>query len=190
MIVEKTRAFAKENHDSEGFKYHILPVVKNAMLLAKKLHADLEVVETAAFLHDIGVAAKIAEFEVENDHHITGSEIAGEFLQKTGCKKEFIEKVKHCILAHRGRKGPKPETLEAEIIANADAMAHFESFLTIFGYFLKTTSSFEEAVVEVEKKMQRDWNKKLTLPEAKEIVKPKYEAIMLVLKSTMEYFEK
>jgi len=189
-MIEQVRAFAKEKHDPEGFQFHILPVVKNAMLLAKKLNADLEVVETAAFLHDIGVAKKIAKFEVENDHHITGSEIAGEFLLKEGCSREFVEKVKHCILTHRGRKGPRPETLEAEIVSNADAMAHFDSFLTIFGYFLKTTSSFEEAVVEVEKKMQRDWNKKLTLPEAKEIARQKHDAIMLVLQSTMEYFEK
>jgi hypothetical protein len=48
-------------------------------------------------------------------------------------------------------------------------------------------ASFEEAVVEIEKKLQRNWEKKLTLPEAKRIVKPKFEAIMLLLNSMKEY---
>jgi hypothetical protein len=52
----------------------------------------------------------------------------------------------------------------------------------------KSTSSYEEAVTEIEKKMKRDWELKLTLPEAKEIARAKYEAIMLVLASTKEYF--
>jgi HD superfamily phosphodiesterase len=152
----------------------------------------LEVVQVAAYLHDLGVSKKIAGTDFsskENDHHIVGAEEARKVLTKLNYPGDFVEKVVNCVLSHRGRKGPEPVTLEQKIIANADAMAHFDTFLDLFNFFAtKTTSSFEEAVEEIYKKMKRDWEIKLTLPEAKEIVKPKYEAIMLILESMKSYF--
>ena len=187
-MIEQVRKIAKESHGGEDFhggddfKYHILPVVKNALLLAKKLGADSEVVEAAAYLHDIGRASKREDFKPENEHHIEGAKKAREILETAGYDGDFVKKVEHCVLTHRGRKGPSPETKEAEIIACADAMAHFDAFLDVFSFFLVSCKSFDDAVLEIEQKMQRNWDKKLTLPEAKEIVKPKYEAIMLIIK--------
>jgi hypothetical protein len=61
--------------------------------------------------------------------------------------------------------------------------------LDLFTFFVtKTTTSFEEAVEEIYKKMKRDWEIKLTLPEAKELVKPKYDAIILLLENMKGYF--
>lgn len=182
-MMQEIRKIAKERHCEEDFKYHILPVVKNALLLAKRLKADSEVVEAAAFLHDIGRALKRNQFEAENDHHLVGAEETRKILESLSLSNKFIEKVVHCVLTHRGRKGPEPESLEAEIVACADAMAHFDTFLDVFSFFLQTCNSFEETINEMEAKMDRNWNKKLTLPEAKEIVRPKYEAIKLLIES-------
>lgn len=186
-MKKKIIEIAEDSYTEEDYKYHILPVVKNALLLAKKLNADLEVVEIASYLHDIGRATKKEQFVKRNEHNITGAEETKKILKELGYDEEFIKKVEHCVLAHRGRTGPNPETLEAEIIACADAMAHFDAFLGLFPVFLNSTSSFEEAVNEIEQKMDRNWNKKLTLPEAKEIVRPKYDAILLLIKSMKEY---
>ena len=185
------RKIAEESHDDWGFKYHIIPVVKNAVFLAKKLNADLEVVEVAAYLHDLGISKKIMgdTYAKENDHHIVGAEEARNILKELNYSEEFIDSVANCILSHRGRKGPEPITIEQKIIANADAMAHFDTFLDLFTFFVtKTTGSFEEAVEEIYKKMKRDWEIKLTLPEAKELVKPKYDAIILLLENMKGYF--
>ena len=182
----------KEKYDEVDFKYHVVPVVKNALLLAEKLNADKEVVEMAAYLHDIGrsiIKDNLKKFERENEHHIIGEKDSKEFLKKLVYDKEFIEKVAHCVLTHRGRKGPEPKTTEAKIIACADAMAHFDTFLDLFETFLGSSKSFEEALMHIKEKMQRDWNKKLTLPEAKEIVKEKYEAIMLLINSMEKYLK-
>ncbi len=189
MDKEKIIEIAKERYGDGDYKYHILPVVKNALLLAKKLNANAEVVETAAYLHDIGRATKRERFVKENEHDITGAEETKKILKDSGYGEEFIQKVAHCVLAHRGRKCPKPESLEAEIIACADAMAHFDTFLYLFTFFLKSTDSFEDAIIEIEQKMDRNWNKKLTLLEAKEIVREKYEAIILLLKSMKEHIK-
>jgi uncharacterized protein len=192
---EKILKLVKERYEEGDFKYHISAVVKNAMLLADKLKADKKVVEMAAYLHDIGRAHRRKQFIEEkkqffkkNEHHLTGSEETKEILKKLNYDNEFVEKVAHCVLTHRGRAEPNPETLEAEIISCADAMAHFDTFPDLFALFLRTTDSFEEAIIGIEQKMERNWNKKLTLSEAKEIVKDKYEAIMLLIKSTKEYF--
>ena len=185
---KKIIEIAEGSYTKDGYKYHILPVVKNALFLAKKLNANLEVVEIASYLHDIGRVIKREQFVKENKHHITGAEETKRILQELGYDEELIKKVEHCILTHRGRKGPNPETVEAEIVACADAMAHFDTFLDMFYFFLKSTNSFEDAVNEIEKKMDRNWNKKLTLPEAKEMVRTKYEAILLIIKSMKEHF--
>jgi len=188
-MEEEIEKISESFHDPDGFKYHIKPVVKNALMLAKKVGADVEIVEIAAYLHDIGRSKKIMDkYVAENEHHIIGAEQSKEILKNLGYGDEFIEKVAHCILAHRGRKGPLPETIEAEVIANADAMAHFDTFLDMFRYFLmETTGSFEEAVEVMSGKIDRNWNKKLTLLEARKIVKPKYEAALLLLDNMKEY---
>jgi len=189
--TEQVRKIVENAHDEWGYKYHILPVVKNAAFLAKKLGADFEVVEVAAYLHDLGVSKKIAGekgVEKENNHHIVGAKEAQKALKELGYSSDFIEKVVNCILSHRGRKGPRPVTIEQKIIANADAMAHFETFPYLLAFFVKQGGPFEEVVEDIYGKMQRDWEIKLTLPEAKEMIKPKYEAIMVVLESMKNYF--
>ncbi len=194
---EKIIKLCKEGYSEEDYKYHILQVVEYALILAKKLNADLEVVEISAYLHDIGRAKRRREAEGDrkaffenNDHHVVGAEETKVILKDLGYNEEFIKKVEHCVLTHRGRKGPAPETKEAEIIACADAMSHFDTFLDLFSFFLKTTNSLEEAVDKIEQKIDRNWDKKLTLPEAKEIVKDKYDAIKLILLSMKKRMKK
>ncbi|MBU2052961.1 MAG: HD domain-containing protein [Nanoarchaeota archaeon] len=187
MKIDEVRKIAKEKYDKSDYHYHILPVVKNALLLADKLKADKEVIEIAAWLHDIGRAISRNDFEKENEHHIVGEKESIKILNKLGYEKDFIRKVSHCVLTHRGRKEPDPETIEAKIVSSADAMAHFDTFLDLFRFFLTTEESFEKAVIGVEAKINRNWNKKM-IPEAKEMVKDKYDAIILLIKNMKQYF--
>jgi putative nucleotidyltransferase with HDIG domain len=187
--IEQVRKIAEERYTKEDYDYHILPVLKNSLLLANKLNADKKVVEVSALLHDIGRAFDRNKSVRKNEHHVIGEKETEKILNELGFEKDFTEKVKHCVLAHRGRAEIKRETLEAEIIACADAMAHFDTFLDLFDFFLETNDSIENAVFEIEIKIERDWNKKLTLPEAKEIVKEKYEAVKLLLESMKEYIK-
>ena len=187
--IKKVKQIAKERYYKKDFDYHILPVVKNAMLLAKKLNADKEVVEVSAYLHDIGRTFKKKEdFNPENEHHITGAREARNILKKLNCNEDFIEKVENCVLANRGRREPDPKTTEEKIISCADAMAYFDSFLALFYMFL-VEESFEEAVIKIEKKMNRNWDKKLSMPEAKQIVKEKYNAVKLLINSMKEHIK-
>ncbi len=187
-MLEEIKKIAKTTYAENDYRYHILPVVKNALLLSDKLHADRKVVETAAYLHDIGRAVERIEYKRDNDHHIIGAEKSTKILAGLGCDEEFIRKVYHCILSHRGRKGPDPETLEAEIVNCADAMAHIDTFLDLF-LFINESNPLKESVSIAKAKMIRAWNKKLTLDEAKEIVSEKFNAVMLLLDSMEEYID-
>ena len=181
---------ARERYDRNDFRYHIPSVVKHAVLLAENLGAERDVVETAAWLHDIGTgrSGERKRYEPDNDHHITGAREARKILGKLGCDKDFIRKVEHCILTHRGRKGPEPETPEARIVACADAMAHFDTFPDLLQFFLKK-NTLEDSVNMLIEKATRDWDTKITLPEARDIMREKYEAVMLILESMKEYME-
>jgi uncharacterized protein len=184
--LEKIKKFVKEKHSEKDFNRHIKPVVKNALLLAKKLDADINVVEVSAYLHDIG-RAKYTEGANEEEHHIIGAKKAEEILKELKYGREFIEKVKHCILAHRGSKEPDPETIEAKIVNTADAMSHFDSFLDLVAVFYEDSNfDFEKTIALIDAKIDRDWNKKITIPEAKKIVRKKYDAIKLLIKSAKE----
>jgi len=182
-IVEEIRRFVEieskkpENWWGEEFySLHLVGVNKYSKLLAEKLGADMEVVELAAWLHDIGSIIHGRE-----DHHLTGAKIAEEKLRELGYPEEKIIQVKQCILAHRGSKNIAPETIEAKIIADADALSTFDyihgPFLAAFVY---EKLNQIQARKSVKQKYINSWNK-LSFPESKEIIKPKYEAVMLLL---------
>ena len=175
----------KKEHTSEDFNYHIKVVVNNALKLVKIYHADKDVVEIACWLHDIA-RAKGLKPEDNNFHHIAGAKRAKEILEKLEYDSKLIDKVVACILAHRGSKDDyTPQTIEEKIVANADAMAHFDSFLNLFSEFV-SPENFSEGIKLIEAKIERDWNKKLTLPEAKKLVENKYLAIRLLFNSLNE----
>ncbi|XOB42498.1 MAG: HD domain-containing protein [Candidatus Nealsonbacteria bacterium] len=179
---------AKKRYGSDFFNFHIKPVVKNALAVAEKLEEkiDLEVVEIAAYLHDIARFREPGKFGLSEDHHIVGVEMAEKLMKEHGYKESFIEKVKHCILTHRGKKGPRPETIEARIVATADAMVHFDGFLYAFKLFVENHKIFEDILEKVEQKMMRSWQK-ITIPQARDIIRDKYEAAMLLIKSMRSY---
>ena len=109
-----------------AWKTHIGLVVKYSIELTEKLDADKEVVEIAAWIHDI------EKLEGKREkHHIIGAKRAEEILTNLNYSKETIEKVKHCILTHSSDKNYPPKTIEAKIVASADALSHFDNFIAL-----------------------------------------------------------
>ena len=100
---------------------HVYRVLDNARTIAEKTPgADMDILETAALLHDIGRPAQLAD--PAKDHAVVGAEMAADFLSGLGCAPDFIAAVTHCIRAHRFRKASPPETLEAKILFDADKL--------------------------------------------------------------------
>ena len=66
----------KQYEEKYGYDFwndHIKYVVKNAVELAKKYEADVEIVELGALLHDIAMPLEIGPRE---EHNIYGTKIA------------------------------------------------------------------------------------------------------------------
>lgn len=183
--IDKIRRLVKARFEETDWKYHILPVIKYAKKLAKEYKVDEEMVELAALLHDIGRI----EMKDDEEHHIIGIPRAEKILRKHNYSGEAVKQILHCVESHRTSKGLKPKTMLAKIIANADAMAHFDA-LPVFFYWRATQGkSFEEITRWVDEKIEKDWNRKITLPKAKKMVEKKYKAIRLLLNSLGEYIK-
>ncbi|MDH5754806.1 MAG: HD domain-containing protein [Candidatus Bathyarchaeota archaeon] len=116
-IVEKELSCSA--HDME----HVIRVYNLCLHLAKhEPGIDLDVLKTAALLHDI---ARVKEFKNKTgsiDHAALGAEMAERLLITLGYSEEKIVHIKHCIAAHRYRREVKPQTKEAKILFDADKL--------------------------------------------------------------------
>lgn len=121
-LEEEAKSFfmnAPTTHDW----HHTERVLQNALHIGRVENANLEVLRTAALLHDIAReedATNMQEGEV--CHAIRGAEMAPGILKKHGYDQDFIEKVVHCIRTHRFRDDAKPNSLEAKVLYDADKL--------------------------------------------------------------------
>ena len=183
-IIQEIRKFVQVECRKPTSKYgygpytdHFMPMVEYGKKLARELKADVEIVELAGWLHDIG---SIVYGRV--DHHMTGAKIAEEKLTKLGYPKEKINKVKDCIYSHRGSQRIKPKTVEAQIIVEADTLSAFDCLWGLFECaYVYEKLSRKEAKKSVRQKLENKWEQ-LRFKKSKEMIKPKYKAAMLLLK--------
>lgn len=135
-IVEKVEKEVKKyieeykNNAEDNFDFwneHIKYVYQEAIDLAKKYHADMEIVQLGALLHDI---ALILQIGTKIDHHIHGKKIAEEILSEYSYPTDKMNKVCNCIYNHRSSKNAT--TIEELCVADADILAHFDNIPMLF----------------------------------------------------------
>jgi uncharacterized protein len=119
--IEQARAWYPDSDPVHGFD-HVLRVYHMAERLAWAEGADIEIVRSAALLHDAeGSATGGGEIGRQNHHHAS-AEFARLVLLSEGWTEERIAAVQHCILAHRFRDQTEPASLEARILFDADKL--------------------------------------------------------------------
>jgi len=187
-ILKKIHAFVKEESKdhSDAFDNHILEVRDYSIKLARHYKADIFVVQAAAYLHDL---YRFRE-DPDDTHEIRGAEFAVPYLVGIGVDRNTAEHISKCIRHHRGARSSERLSVEEKIIACADAMDHITDSLDMFYRIsrkaflqpqtLQDVTDPRSAKAWLKKKMQRGWNK-LELPYARELVKDRYDAIMLLL---------
>ncbi len=114
-IEEARRLYvgAEAVHDFD----HVLRVLALAERLARAEGADLEIVRVAVLLHDV---ARGWGSDDDFDHAQAGAEVARRIL--AGHPPDRVEAVAHAIAAHRFRRGPAPQTIEARVLYDADKL--------------------------------------------------------------------
>lgn len=182
-IIKEVKKFVEEesrkptsNYGYDTFEFHFKSTAKHAKKLAEEMGADKEIVTIGAWLHDIG-----SMMHGREDHHVTGPKIAERKLKELDYPEEKIELVKKCIRNHRGSQDNQRETLEEKIVAEADTMSNFNQIGGIFkGELVGENKDQLEAEKSALEKLQNKW-KKLHFEKSKELIKPKYEAVMTLL---------
>ncbi|NCN82751.1 MAG: HD domain-containing protein [Candidatus Pacebacteria bacterium] len=133
-IVEDTCKSENNIYGFSAWTHHIQSVVAFSKKLAKKKQADVEVAVLAALLHDY---AQISDSKLYSEHHVHSARLARELLENYKYPEQKISQVEHCILSHRGSREIPRETIEAEILASADSMAHFDNLDALFSLAFK-----------------------------------------------------
>lgn len=116
-ILERELTCSAHNLD------HVMRVHNLCLMIAKyEENVDLGVLIPASLLHDIARVKESKDNTGELDHAILGSDMAESILRDLEYDEEKIQKIKHCIVAHRFRTGNEPKTIEAKILFDADKL--------------------------------------------------------------------
>lgn len=118
LTIEETRAYYHGSESAHDFD-HVLRVLALAEKIARAEEADVDIVRAAALLHDI---ARADEDTTGGDHAQMAAERARAILLARGIVPEKIDAIAHAIKAHRFRTNAPPQTIEAQVLFDADKL--------------------------------------------------------------------
>lgn len=178
LVEEQSKIYDKTQNCQIGqtWEFHLLPVIKNACMLAEIYGADKDVVELASIFHDY---ADLLDFANRDIHHILGAELAEGILIQDGFSQEFVDKVKSCIKNHRASIVNQKFSKEEICVADADAMSHLDSVVELICWRAYLGEDIKSCNEFVKTKIQKSYAKMSN--QTKELMKDKYESIMRVL---------
>jgi uncharacterized protein len=86
--------------------------------LGEDAGANMDVLIAGALLHDVGVTVN------RKLHYTVGRQRAGEILREVGFPEEMTTEALHVLESHSRYGGPDPNTLEAKVGQDADALEY------------------------------------------------------------------
>ncbi len=115
--AQKCFADARGSHDWE----HTLRVYNLCLHIGSKEHANIQTLQIAALLHDIG---RIIQDESNGKicHAEKGAEMAQKLLAPFNLDSAIVTNVIHCIKTHRYRGTNIPTSIEAKILFDSDKL--------------------------------------------------------------------
>ena len=157
------KATEKEALDRNGtatpsFNYrweHVTAVVTLALKLAALTGADRDIVEAAAWLHDV-------RKETREQHPVEGAKFARDFLPKTDFPPEKVDAVAQAILNHMGLWRDEPLThLESQVLWDADKLAKI-GLTAVFHWTAADISKQKQLTTQdiIERGRSNDWLEK------------------------------
>ena len=181
-IIKVVEEFSLQEIEKNGSPLldHFLIANAEGQRLVQQVSGDGDVVLLGTMLMDCKLGECIKEGKLKE--HVQRSSQAGKkLLEEYNVDQETIRKVLNCIEAHH--KDVPFTCKEAEIVANADCYR----FLTprgIFAYIKmleKRYASLDEALHQVELKMDEKWNI-LSLPLCKKELEKNYKMFKQLIK--------
>ncbi|MDO9546198.1 MAG: HD domain-containing protein [Pelolinea sp.] len=119
LTLEDARGWYPEYDAVHGFE-HIERVYRICERIGPLENANMEILLTAALLHD--ASGSHPEKGNRKDHHLQSAEFSAEILREENWPNSKIVAVQHCIRTHRFRKDESPQTIEAQVLFDADKL--------------------------------------------------------------------
>ena len=119
-VIEFVRKQTAENGRPPNYPFrsrfeHTMRVYRWAIKLQSKLGGDLDIIDLAALLHDIG-------WDEVRPHGEVGAEIAVDYLDSLGVDPEKIAKIGEIIMMHSDKDTDAELSLECRIVMDADLL--------------------------------------------------------------------
>lgn len=120
ISIEEAQVWYSDYDPVHGLD-HVMRVLGLALKLGEELGADLEILQAAAWLHDAH-GAHPGQGESRLSHEQASAAFAEEVLKAKDWNEARIQAVQHCIRAHRFRGSEQPQSLEAQVLFDADKL--------------------------------------------------------------------
>jgi hypothetical protein len=152
-------------------KYHLDIVDQIATeLLAFYPQANPELVKVLVWIHDYG---KTLDFDNQYELTLTKGK---EKLLELDFDPQFVDTVIDymAILDKKLELDIRDAPLEVQIVSTADGCSHFVGPFMAVWWQENSTKPFEELMEDNRKKAEKDWNRKIVLPEARKAFEKHY----------------
>lgn len=166
-----------ENFSSKDFtyhewmvQYHLNIVEKIAMELCDiYTDADRDIVQALVWFHDFG-----KPIDEENERAITLLE-GPKVMLACGYTQEFVDRVVECwqLMEKKNEIDIQTTPIETQIVSSADGASHFTGVFYP-SYFNENNDDFAITQKHLKEKIEKDWNRKIVLPEVQKAFEGRY----------------
>lgn len=163
--------------------YHLNIVERIALEICDKYpNADRDLVQTLVWFHDFG-----KPLSEERERELTLSE-GPKVLRECGFDDEFIQKVVEywTLMEKKNEMDLSTAPIEVQIISSADGASHLTG--VFYPSYFGDGNNFPETQRELREKIEKDWNRKIVIPEVKEAFRFRYERARELLGEFPERF--
>ena len=181
-LLEKVIKLCIKKYPKHNWVGHIIPVKNISLRLQKQYGGEKEIIEPAAYMHDLGRTIPylnmLQKFGV--GHEVSGYHYARFKLRQFSCDDKINERIARCVLTHAGSGQSiyAPENIEEEIIMNADSITVIEQHEYLFAIHYSTHGKdLAKSMEWFLRKLDRSYETKITLPGLKDEFKNLYKEL-------------
>ena len=173
--VKEASANPEFVHHKWFVKWHLEIVARIALELCDHYpQADRNLVEVMAWMHDYG---KILDFDHEYETTLIESP---KILAKLGFPTEVARKTVDYIkiLDKKLELDLHDAPIEVQIVSSADGCSHMVGPFLQLWWYEHADRSFEDLMANNRAKIDKDWNRKIVLPEARRAFEQRYKFVL------------
>lgn len=175
--IEKFRNIVIENFSRKDFtyhewmvEYHLKIVERIAMELCDTYtEADRAIVQALVWFHDFG-----KPIDEKNERTVTLAE-GPKVMLECGFSQEFIDRVveRWQLMEKKNEIDIRTTPIETQIVSSADGASHFTG--VFYSNIFVVGDDFITTQKHLRDKIEKDWNRKIVLPEVRAAFQSRYE---------------